>query len=138
MDLRITFLSIIVELTPTRLPQEEDWFPATDEDVEKNTTNKGFLYLISKLFAERAAWEVQKGPDVAWDMVAINPVIVYGPLLQRVESLDNINQSMSIIWNGFFKDKSPDDEVPANGVPLYVDVRVRVTIILPCLYCGPH
>lgn len=130
LDLSIPLLSTIAELTPAPAPQEEDWFPATNEDVEKNTTNKNFLYLVSKLFAERAAWEMQKGPDVAWDLVAINPVIVYGPLLQRIQSLDHVNESMGVIWNKFLNGKTPEDEVPADGVPLYVDVRVSLTVLI--------
>ena len=130
LDLSIPLLSTIAELTPAPAPQEEDWFPATNEDVEKNTTNKNFLYLASKLFAERAAWEAQKGPDVAWDLVAINPVIVYGPLLQRIQSLDHVNESMGVIWNKFLNGKTPEDEVPADGVPLYVDVRVSLTVLI--------
>lgn len=110
--------------------QEEDWFPATYEDVQNRPDNKGFMYLASKLFAERAAWDAQKAPGVAWDLVVINPVIVYGPLLQRLQNLDNINQSMGILWNGFLKGKTPDDPIPANGVPLYVDVRVSLLHLL--------
>lgn len=64
-----------------------------------------------------------KADGVSWDLVAINPVIVYGPLLHKVESVEDVNESMAIIWNNF-KEASPGGEVLLNGVLLYADVRV--------------
>ena len=92
--------------------------------MEKRADDKGFLYLASKLFAERAAWDAQKAPGVRWDLVAINPVICYGPLVYKLKSLSSLNESLAIIWNGFLHGKKPEDEIPPNRVPLYVDVRV--------------
>ncbi|KAK7179759.1 hypothetical protein DPSP01_003236 [Paraphaeosphaeria sporulosa] len=102
---------------------EEDWFPVTSADVEARGSDKNFVYLASKTFAEQAAWEAQKADSVTWDLVAINPVIVYGPLLHKVKSVDNVNESMAIIWNKFLKEANPEGEIPPNGVPLYVDAR---------------
>lgn len=100
---------------------EEDWNPITYEAaVEKNDIGTG--YLASKTLAERAAWEVVEKEKPGWDLVVLNPPMVYGPLVHKVASLDELNESTARIWNGFFK--ASGGELPPNGLMLYVDVRV--------------
>lgn len=60
---------------------ESDW--NTTSTVDHNP------YQYSKVAAEREAWKMQKGQN-RWDLVTINPVMVYGP------SLTPASQSASI------------------------------------------
>jgi nucleoside-diphosphate-sugar epimerase len=103
---------------------EEDWNPVTIEAAMDSDDNKNVAYLASKKFAELAAWEVQKREGVSWDLVCLCPPMVYGPIAHRVESLEGLNESTARTWKLFLKEKKPNGEIPPNGVPLYVDVRV--------------
>ncbi|KAH7135075.1 3-beta hydroxysteroid dehydrogenase/isomerase family protein-like protein [Dendryphion nanum] len=105
---------------------EADWNPVTEEDLEKAGDNfKGLSYLASKTFAERAAWDIVEkgGKDLGFDVVVLNPPMVYGPLKHKVKSVDELNESTAQIYNKFIKDKKPEDSIPTNGLLPYVDVR---------------
>ncbi|KAF2477032.1 NAD dependent epimerase/dehydratase [Lindgomyces ingoldianus] len=75
---------------------EEDWNP--------------FAYRASEKFAEKAEWqEVKKKGPKEWDLVVLNPPMVYGPSAHK---------------NLFLSEKNATEtEVPPNRLPLYVDVR---------------
>ncbi|MDQ8037407.1 MAG: NAD-dependent epimerase/dehydratase family protein, partial [Pedobacter sp.] len=65
---------------------EEDW--NTTSSVEHNP------YQYSKVAAEREAWKIQ-GTQTQWDLVTINPGMVYGPALtpdSRSASIDTLRQ----------------------------------------------
>jgi nucleoside-diphosphate-sugar epimerase len=47
----------------------------------------------------------------------------YGPLAHKVHKTEDFNESTARIYDGFLKDKSPEDELPPTGLHLYVDVR---------------
>ncbi|KAF2114557.1 3-beta hydroxysteroid dehydrogenase/isomerase family protein-like protein [Lophiotrema nucula] len=101
---------------------ESDWNPVT-LDLVKEKGDMGLAYRASKTFAEKAAWEIARKEGRGWELVVLNPPMVYGPLQHKVESTDELNESTARIWNLFLKEKSPDGELPPNGLPLYVDVR---------------
>lgn len=102
---------------------EEDWSPVALADAEASQ-DKGLAYLASKKFAEKAAWAVHGEAGVGWELVALNPPMVYGPLAHKVRSVDDLNESTARIWSLFLKEKKPEGEMPPDGLPLYVDVRV--------------
>ncbi|KAL2895060.1 Cinnamoyl-CoA reductase 1 [Bienertia sinuspersici] len=62
---------------PADVPKSEDCW--TDEDYCRN---KGLWYPLSKLWAEKAAWEVSK--DQGIDVAVVNPATVLGPILPPV------------------------------------------------------
>ncbi|XP_027113830.1 cinnamoyl-CoA reductase 1-like isoform X1 [Coffea eugenioides] len=66
---------------------DESWF-SDPSYCEKNE----LWYMLSKTLAENAAWKFAKEHGI--DMVAINPALVIGPLLQPT-----INQSVELILN---------------------------------------
>lgn len=103
---------------------EADWNPVTYDDLAKTGDNfKGLTYLASKTFAEKAAWDIIEKGGVGFDVVALNPPMVYGPLKHKVTSVDDLNESTAQVYNKFFKGKKAEDEIPPNGLPPYVDVR---------------
>jgi nucleoside-diphosphate-sugar epimerase len=104
-----------------RVYTEEDWNPVSLEFVRANPTQKGPAYLASKKFAEKAAWEISKKADTKWELVVLNPPMVYGPLFHKVPSVNSLNESVNRIWSNFL---APGlTELPPNGLHLYVDVR---------------
>ncbi|KAF2637294.1 NAD(P)-binding protein [Massarina eburnea CBS 473.64] len=102
---------------------EADWNPLTLDKAEANDDDAGLAYLASKKFAELAAWEVQKREGVRWDLVVLNPPMVYGPILHKVNKMEELNESVARFWNSFLKDRNTDATLAPNEVDLYVDVR---------------
>jgi nucleoside-diphosphate-sugar epimerase len=113
--------------TPGKIYTEDDWNPVTLQEVEEAWAkgNKGLAYLASKTFAERAAWQESEGKE--WDLVVLNPPMVYGPLAHRIDRMEDLSESTGRIWTGFFGDKKPEDELIPDGFPLYIDVRDLAT-----------
>ncbi|RYP57802.1 hypothetical protein DL769_009265 [Monosporascus sp. CRB-8-3] len=76
---------------------EEDWNPVTfDEAVAfKNSTE---LYLASKSLSERATWEwvSQRKPD--FDIVFVNPSMVFGPHLDELDATSTTSTG-AMLWS---------------------------------------
>nr|ADU64758.1 cinnamoyl-CoA reductase [Hevea brasiliensis] len=109
---RVVFTSSIgaVYMDPNRNPDvvvdESCW---SDLDFCKNTKN---WYCYGKAVAEQAAWEVAKEKGV--DLVAVNPVLVLGPLLQST-----VNASIIHI----LKYLTGSAKTYANSVQAYAHVK---------------
>jgi hypothetical protein len=58
-----------------------------------------------------------------FDLVSLNPPMVYGPILHSISENSLLNESNLRIWD-LFINSSKDAELPPNGVYSYVDVRV--------------
>ncbi|KAH9017028.1 hypothetical protein EDB84DRAFT_1567010 [Lactarius hengduanensis] len=58
------------------------------------------IYLASKTLAERAAWEFVAAhkAELAWDLVVINPPLIFGPSLSPAQTIDEINTSQREIY----------------------------------------
>ncbi|XP_076907408.1 cinnamoyl-CoA reductase 1-like [Bidens hawaiensis] len=109
---RVVFTSSIgaVYMDPNRSPDdvvdESCW---SDLEFCKNTKN---WYCYGKAVAEQAAWDEAKARGV--DLVAVNPVLVLGPLLQPT-----LNASIIHI----LKYLTGSTKTYANSVQAYVHVR---------------
>ncbi|OAK99252.1 NAD(P)-binding protein [Phaeosphaeriaceae sp. SRC1lsM3a] len=118
-------------VVPSKVYTEDDWNPITLEQAEAAFAAgiKGPAYLASKTFAERAAWEFKEthGAEVRWDLVVLNPPIVYGPLTHLISNMEDLGESAARIYKGFFADKTPGDALIGDELPLYVDVRDLAT-----------
>lgn len=99
---------------------ENDWNPDSWETAMAG--NPSAAYRASKKFAEEAAWKFLETEKPNFDVVVLNPPMVYGPLRHSVPSVKDLNESTARIYN-LFIDAKPDDELPPNGMPPYVDVR---------------
>ncbi|XP_051119448.1 cinnamoyl-CoA reductase 1 [Andrographis paniculata] len=91
---------------PDKVVDETCW---SDLEFCKNTKN---WYCYGKAVAEQAAWDCAK--ELGVDMVAINPVLVLGPLLQRT-----VNASVLHI----LKYLTGSAKTYANSVQAYVHVK---------------
>ncbi|CAN0919767.1 Cinnamoyl-CoA reductase 1 [Linum grandiflorum] len=109
---RVVFTSSIgaVYMDPNRSPDvvvdESCW---SDLEFCKNTKN---WYCYGKMVAEQAAWETAKEKGV--DVIAVNPVLVMGPLLQSTINASTVH---------ILKYLTGSAKTYANSVQAYVDVR---------------
>lgn len=74
---------------PADVPKSEDCW--TDEDYCRQ---KGLWYPLSKMWAEKAAWEAAKETGV--EVVVVNPATVLGPVLPPM-----LNSSMAVLLSLF-------------------------------------
>ncbi|KAG8741620.1 methylglyoxal reductase (NADPH-dependent) gre2 [Ceratobasidium sp. 414] len=104
---------------PGYVYSEKDWNPITFEQAQ---TNPWLGYTGSKTLAEKAAWDFMGAEKPGFDLVTICPPMVYGPALQEVTSMDNINLSSQKFYGIFSgQEKEFTNEKPeASGQRFYV------------------
>jgi nucleoside-diphosphate-sugar epimerase len=73
-------------------------------------------------FAEKAAWDFMEKETPPFDLVTINPPLVYGPVVHNLESLIGLNTSNQRIRD-FVLGKHTGNELPPTGTFLWVDAR---------------
>ncbi|KAH7112060.1 hypothetical protein EDB81DRAFT_829083 [Dactylonectria macrodidyma] len=119
-----SFAAILNSYKPNTIPQhtytESDWNPLTMDDAFQNTLNG---YRASKLFAERAAWDLMDTRKPTFSLTTICPTLAFGPVIQPLSCMDEINVSSQRIYNfisGAFKSQIPDTGV---SFFLWIDVR---------------
>lgn len=103
---------------PSYTYSEKNWNPVT---MEIATTNPKVGYFASKTFAERAAWTFCEEEKPDFSVAVINPVMVFGPIIHSINSLDAINTSNTIIRN--LIQGRITDTLPPSGTFIWVDVR---------------
>jgi len=108
--------SIIIDggkLPASHIFTSDDW---SDEEYLRKP-NPGYgLYPLSKVLAERAAWDfVTKQTKRPFSLVVLHPAIVIGPNLQQGE-IGYSNPWVTNLFNGSLK------EIPRGDIP-FVDVR---------------
>lgn len=110
---------------PARVYTGLDWNPiSSDEALTTDVPNRA--YQASKTFAERAAWDFVEREKPRFDLVTINPPMIFGPLVDadQLHGPQELNQSTWNIYSQFLAPgRKSSDPVPPNGLHLYVDVR---------------
>ncbi|KUI58655.1 NADPH-dependent methylglyoxal reductase GRE2 [Cytospora mali] len=101
---------------------EKSWNPVTIDDIHRDAPT---AYRASKKLAEKAAWDFvnDKSNGVKFDLVTVNPPMVFGPVVHHLASLSSINTSnerLVALVQGKWK---ADDTIPETGVSHWVDVR---------------
>lgn len=99
---------------------EKTWNPITIEQIHESPA---IAYRASKKLAEKAAWDFVKDPanGTKFDLVTVNPPMVFGPVVHHLANLQSINTSnerIVALVQGKWKEAIPD-----TGVALWVDVR---------------
>jgi nucleoside-diphosphate-sugar epimerase len=98
---------------------EASWNPVTIDDIHRSPAT---AYRASKTLAERAAWDFVKSGEAKFDLVTINPPMVFGPVAHHLANLESINTSNARLvdlvrgkWRG---------GVPSTGqAVIWIDVR---------------
>jgi nucleoside-diphosphate-sugar epimerase len=104
---------------------EKDWNPVTETEA----ASSGSLgYYASKTFAEKSAWdmvrEAQNEGKITWNLVTMNPPMVYGPPEHEIDAskgIDGLNTSLKGLITNITKPEG--GKVPAPGLHAWVDVR---------------
>ncbi|CAK7241634.1 MAG: methylglyoxal reductase (NADPH-dependent) gre2 [Sporothrix thermara] len=120
-----SFAAILDDTTisnPNTTYTEKSWCPITLEDVA-GIPQKG--YRASKKLAEKAAWDYVRDNKPNFDLVTVNPPMVFGPVVHHLDDLSKINTSnerfVDAITGGW---KKNGGRVPSQGpVLIWVDVR---------------
>lgn len=106
---------------PTATFSEKSWNPVTIDDIHKDPST---AYRASKTLAEKAAWEFVKTNKVNFDIVTVNPPLVFGPVVHHLASLSSINTSNErLVALAEGKWKNAENTIPETGVFAWVDVR---------------
>ena len=104
---------------PSTVFSEASWNPVTLADIGRSPAT---AYRASKTLAERAAWDFVAANNVGFDLVTVNPPMVFGPVahhLASVESINTSNERLVDLVRGRWK-----EEVPPTGQALiWIDVR---------------
>ncbi|KAL3472718.1 NAD(P)-binding protein [Aspergillus californicus] len=105
---------------------EKDWNNARVQQCEALGTDAEPLakYAASKVLAEKAVWEfVEEHKSLKWDLVAINPPYMFGPVAHEVNTIESLNPSTKMwyeaVANWVYFGGSPLTS-PGHG---WVDVR---------------
>ncbi|KAK4678266.1 methylglyoxal reductase (NADPH-dependent) gre2 [Podospora pseudoanserina] len=119
-----SFAAIINEAhvsDPSTVFSEKSWNPVTIDDIHRNPAT---AYRASKTLAEKAAWEFvqNKENDAKFDLVTINPPMVFGPVVHHLATLEAINTSNERIVDAI-KGKWKGEIPPTGQAYIWVDVR---------------
>ncbi|KAL2265297.1 hypothetical protein VTJ83DRAFT_6397 [Remersonia thermophila] len=111
--------------SPATVFSEASWNPVTPADIHRSPAT---AYRLSKKLAEQAAWDFvrDQGDKIRFDLVTINPPMVFGPLAhpEHVGGLDGVNTSNQRIANLLRGGWKQEGGVPEVGVAwIWVDVR---------------
>ncbi|KAF3766610.1 NAD(P)-binding protein [Cryphonectria parasitica EP155] len=98
-----------------------------DETVFGTTTpeeavSPKLCYRAAKIYAERAAFDFVEKHKPAFDLVVLNPPLVFGPAAPHLDSLQNLNTSNQRIRD-MLQGKFRDMLAPTGPVYLFCDVR---------------
>lgn len=138
-----SFAAIVNTASPPKVYDESSWNPITwNEAIAErllvyrgskvrhakrlqNITNaheeRADKLLLQKL-AEEAAWKFMENEKPNFDLVTMNPPLVYGPIAHHLKNLDGLNTSNTRIRD-FVQGKVTTNELPPTGTYLFVDVR---------------
>ncbi|GAB7356230.1 hypothetical protein MBLNU459_g7049t1 [Dothideomycetes sp. NU459] len=116
-------------LQPGKVYTEEDWCPITWKEGAE-ATQVPVAYRASKALAEKAAWNFIDEEKPAFDLVSLCPGMVFGPLIQPIGSLSNLNASNQIVW-GVINGQS--SELPPTKAPIFTDASDLANASVDCL-----
>jgi len=106
---------------------EDDWNTYSPALIEKEgrAANGSQKYRASKALSERAAWEFVKKNQLSinFDLVTINPTLVYGPPIHEVPSLEHLNESVAQLYNHISQPRTKEVILGVPGTGNWVDVR---------------
>ncbi|KAF8492965.1 D-lactaldehyde dehydrogenase [Russula emetica] len=91
------------QTTVPRTFNESNWNDAAVETVKTKGSEAGpvLIYLASKTLAEKAAWEfvATHKSEISWDLVVINPPLIFGTSLSPAPTVDDINTSQREVYD---------------------------------------
>lgn len=115
-------LDVAKSSDPNTTFTEKSWNPVTIDDIHKDAAT---AYRASKKLAEEAAWAFvnDKSSGVKFDLVTVNPPLVFGPVVHHLASLSSINTSNARLVSLVQGKWKEGDSLPETGTFNWVDVR---------------
>jgi nucleoside-diphosphate-sugar epimerase len=132
-----SFAAMANPASPPKVYDETSWNPVTWNEavtqralayrgskvrIPPSSPRKYALIIVPQTFAEKAAWEFIEKEKQNFDIVTMNPPLVYGPIAHHLDSLENLNTSNQTIRD-FIQGKTLGDELSPTGTFLFTDVR---------------
>lgn len=77
-------------------------------------------YCVSKKIAEKAIWKFIEEERPQFTVTNFMPALIWGPMLQKVESAKKVNFSDAIVQSVLNSGKSDSGTVPNTSFPGYV------------------
>ncbi|KAM5343721.1 hypothetical protein ACJ41O_012258 [Fusarium nematophilum] len=114
-----SFAAIVNTASPPRVYDETSWNPIIWDEAVADTS---LTYRGSKKLAEQAAWDFMEKEKPMFDLVTMNPPLVYGPIAHHLESLSSLNTSNQRIRD-FIQGNITGNKLPPTGTFLFTDVR---------------
>lgn len=108
-----------IEKAPDGILTEDVWNTSSSLDVTP--------YNYSKTLAEKAAWKIAKGQK-SWDMVAINPALVFGPGTAKTQTSESFNVIKSMV-GGRMAEGAPNVRLGAVDVRDVAEAHFRAAFI---------
>ncbi|EPS38135.1 hypothetical protein H072_8144 [Dactylellina haptotyla CBS 200.50] len=109
--------------TPGHVYDETQWnehsVKFTEEKQKATPPNEA--YRASKTLAEKALWDFVKNESPSFEVAAINPTFVFGPVIHSVKDAESINTSVFLLFKYFAGINKTIEEGPAPKG--FVDVR---------------
>ncbi|KAF3356236.1 hypothetical protein VdG1_06330 [Verticillium dahliae VDG1] len=96
-----------------------DWNPLTYAEAAAPSAPAFLASRVSKLFAERAAWDFVAARNPAFSLVTLCPPMTFGPVVHPVASVDKLNESNAVLW----RIAGGESPLPVARVPFWIDVR---------------
>ncbi|KAJ7606669.1 D-lactaldehyde dehydrogenase [Roridomyces roridus] len=101
----ITSSAVAIMTAKDTALDEYDWNNGAVQAVADKGAAAGNFdkYCNSKVLAERSAWEFldKHKNEVGWDVAALNPPLILGPVLHEVSSPSELNTSTKMMFNAF-------------------------------------
>ena len=102
-----------------RVFTEADWNEGSVVEVREKGVHasQAGKYRASKTLAEKAAWdfvEKNKG-SIAWDLVVLNPPMVFGPAIHEVGAPEALNESMHNWFHSVFRGSQDSKQLGTLG-----------------------
>jgi nucleoside-diphosphate-sugar epimerase len=114
---------------PTFVHDESVWASVTWEQA---TTDLSYTYRGSKKFAEKAFWDFIEQEKPNFTGTTVNPPLIYGPLVQKVDNIDKINTSSKIVYDLLHSKEAENPLSYSENLSLWVDVRdVALAHVVP-------
>jgi len=78
---------------------------------------------VGKKVAEEAIWKFVKEEKPSFSVTNFMPPLIFGPVLQKIESVDKVNFSTKLIYNIMNSAKDNNGTVPSTMFPGYVSTK---------------
>ncbi|KAF5023272.1 hypothetical protein F66182_4653 [Fusarium sp. NRRL 66182] len=128
---QISSLSAMLDLAKGNRPgyvyTEADWSPVTYEEAvaEKNSI---LLYVASKALSEKAVWDWEAKHEPNFDIVCLCPSTVFGPHIDKIESMATLHSTASLLWS-----LVDAPEIPSLDFAGFIDVRDAAIMVVAAI-----